>query len=157
MAGLNWLQSLFSSSPSQPAGSAPQARVGNVYQGTSLPAGKSSLLAMSEDLTKKAAGGREAKQAKRYDRNLAKRAELGGVSPEQVRYGDQIMGEEANRLMKMLFGDAEQNRWGMPRNDREADRLLDDVGYFDPRGGGRDDRNARAIAEWQRRYGFGGR
>ena len=157
-----WIHALFTpnaaygqtATPVAPMRQAPVTRVGNTYQGQALPAGMSSLLALSQDRSASSAKGKPQRQAKKYDKNLAARSAESGWGTEAIRYGDQIMGGEANRLMQMLFGDAEAFGTRMPKNDREADRLLDQVGYFDPRSGSIDERNRRAIEEWQRRFGL---
>jgi len=122
--------------------------------GQAVPAGYNAVQAISAMNTAAAGGKKEKRQENRYNRNAAKRSALtgGAVTVENIRRGDAIMGQEANRLLTMLFGDARINGWPMPKNDREADRLLDRTGYFDPMGGNIDDRNKRAIEEWLRLY-----
>ena len=148
MAGVNGiLDWLFSDSGGkyQPTSAGTTSNRAPLYQADRLPAGTSSLAVLSADKTLAAHAAKQAKWAKAVD------------APATAPTG---RGLEAGQLMKQLFGEAEylRNQPGFEGirlpSDRQADRLFDRSGYFDP---GLDPELGHhlALQKWYERIGLG--
>lgn len=134
-----WLHALFSPQaaygqtqrPAVPLQTAaPVTRVGNVYQGQMLPAGKSSLLALSEDQGGTAKAGRPARSVKKREAQVA------------------AAGSWLDDMFRQTAADHPNLR--LP-SDRWADRMLDRT-FFDPNSpNNAAQRRAYALDEWWRK------